>query len=386
MINNSKISGVSSKLVTQLARAKSALIAAVAATSLTAAASSFGVIQPTTITAFTATTTTGTSTTIDNVTGYGASYSPFLSTNTYTMHYLGEDEALTSVTAGSLGTYKVTGQATVTLRTVPATGGSNPADNNDSETIWYQGSGTGANHSTITLDGPYVNGVDALAEAFTGNNLLMGGDNVFSNQGNPVGDNTNVKRIDITFSSPVTASTSTAVSVFDRGPSDDHDAFAFAAITAESGGVPTAYGPLFTESDGTWGQTALVNSTQEDITRESDAVTNDTMHPSDSTSQSIGGILIPTDTMVPAGTTIYGYSLFSGNVGSMTPTPNSAQLVDYSALPAGDSTSSGGGLDPATVLGNVYTLAPVPEPTTGALLVVALGGLSARRNRRKLAE
>ncbi len=376
MFSSSKISGISSKLasVAKLARTRTVLTAAVAVTSLGLGASSFGAISN--ITGFTSTMSSGPATTVSNVSGYGAnnSYSPYKSSNTYTMHYLGNDQALTSVTAGGLGTYAVSGAGVVTTRT-----GSTGANNT---TVWYQGTGSGADHTTVTLDGPQVT---TYAQAFSSNNLLLGADNVFSNMGNAVGNNTNVDRIDILLTSGLKTSNNTAFSVLDRGLSNDHDAFGIAAITAEVGGVPTAYGPLHHFGDGTWGSTALVsNTTQEDITRKANAVNDGKgLHPSDSTAQSIGGVLIQTSSLgLPANTTIYGYSLFSGAVSQ---NDTSAELVNFAALPAADSTSTGGGLDPVGTLGNVYTLSAVPEPTTGALAALAIGGLVARRPKRKLA-
>jgi hypothetical protein len=379
MFANSKINGISSKFVTKLTRGKALVAAAVAATGLVmSAGTSFGLTND--ITALTTSLTTGSSTTVNNVTGYGASYSPFLSTNTYTMHYLGEDEAITSVTAGSLGTYSVSGLGTATVRR-----GSSGANN---DTVWYQGSGTGANHSTVTLDGPLVSGFN---QAFNSNNLLMGADNVFSNMGNAVGNNTNVDRIDLVYngsSGGLKAGAGTAFSVLDRGPSNDHDSFDIAAITGYNPvtGQPTSYGPVIKFTDGTWGETALQTTTQEDITRKNDSISGDTLHPSDSTAQAIGGVLIQTDSLVPTGTTIYGYSIFPPTL-SYTGNGSGTQLADWTNsshyIPA-DSTSTGGGLDPAATLGALYSQS-VPEPATGALAALAIGGFMIRRPNRKQA-
>jgi hypothetical protein len=290
------------------------------------------------------------------------------------MSYQGKDDAITSLTAGGK-TYQVMPSEGV----VSDDAVTNSADNN--LVIWEEGTGTGANHSTVTLQGPAVT---SFSQAFNSNNVLIGADNVFSNTGNAVGNNTDVRRIDVLFTGGLNASSSTAFSVFDRGPTNDHDSFYIAAITGESGGVPTAYGPLIPVSDGTWGTTSITppGMTSEEILRKNLNSAGNPFQPSDSTDQTIGGVLIPTDGLgVPNGTKIYGYSLFSGDIPS---TDSGSTLVNWQNLPEADSTSSGGGLDPVATLGNLYyQTSAVPEPTTGALLLMGVGGFIARRPKRK---
>jgi hypothetical protein len=374
MSANNKINGISSRIVNKLAkvaRNKALVTAAIAATGLVmSASSSFGLTND--ITSLTYKLTTGPSTTVTNVAGYGDNTTGFLTTNSYTMKYLGEDEAITSVTAGSLGKYNATGLGTATVRR-SSTGGNN-------DTIWSDGTGTGTNHSTITLDGPLVTGYN---QAFDSNNLLIGGDNVFSNMGNTIGNNTNVDRIDLVFSS-FKAGANTAFGIMERGSTNDHDAFKIAAITGynTATGQPTNYGPLISFSEGAWGSPVLATATQEDITRKNNSVTNDTLHPSDKTTQPIGGVLIQTDSLVPTGTTIYGYSLFAPTVnGSGSALANWSNSSVF--VPA-NNVASGGGLDPAATLGVLYT-SSVPEPATGALAALAIGAFMIRRPSRKLA-
>jgi hypothetical protein len=256
-------------------------------------------------------------------------------------------------------------------------------NNENNDQLWYKGTGTGVSGSTVSLYGPAVGGFN---QAFDTNNLLLGADNLFSTTGNAVGNNTNVDRLDLLFTGFQASSTS-AFGVMERGPTTDHDTFKIAAITAiDAQGNPTGYGKLITESDGTWGKTNLVAASQEIILRKNNNLTPaDTLHPSDSTAQPIGGVLIPTSDLVSAGTTIYGYSLFSADVtGSSTGSNN--QLVNYnntSFYHSADSTSTGGGLDPVAVA-VLYNTSPVPEPASASLLLIAAGGILARRpNRRK---
>lgn len=324
------------------------------------------------ITGLTSTITTAPSVTKTGLSGYGASYSIYQPAETYSLNYNGEDDAVKTVTAGSLGTYTLSSLGNVVVRR-GATGGNN-------DTVWYAGSGNGANGSTVTLDGSLVSGFN---QALSSNNLLMGADNVFSNMGNAVGNNTNVDRIDVMFTAGFVASASQAFSIMDRGPSNDHDAFKIAAITSLTNGAPSGYGPLISFSDGTWGETNLVPTQEENIVRESDSASNTTFHPSDSTAQSIGGVLVQANSLVPAGTTIYGYSIFAANV-----TGTGSELVNWTNttyFPPADSTSTGGGLDPVATLAALYTPAPVPEPASCTLIAAALGGMLGRRPKRTLA-
>ena len=197
------------------------------------------------ITSLTSVKTTGTATSVTGLSGYGASYSPFKTSNTYTLSYLNIDQSVQTLTAGSLGTFQVSNLGTAVVRRA-STGGNN-------DTVWYMGSSTGANKSTVTLDGPQVSGFN---QAFSSNNLMLGADNVFSNKGNAVGNNTNVDRIDILFTGGIQAGL-TAFSIMDRGPTSDHDSFQIAAITAMKNGLPSAYGPLIAFRDGNWGTTNL---------------------------------------------------------------------------------------------------------------------------------
>jgi hypothetical protein len=379
MFTNSKISGISSKFTStfsglaKIARSRTVLAAAVAAASLGVAGSGFGAVAD--INSITTSDTYGATSTVSNVSGYGASYSVYQPKDVYNLKYLGEDDAITSVNAGSLGVYNVSGQANTVVQR-GTTGG-------DNDMIWEVGTGNGSNHSTVTMAGPVES---SLQQALDGNNVLVGGDNVFSNMGNAVGNNTNVDRIDVLFTGGLKTSASKAFAVFDRGPTTDHDAFEIAAITSidKTTGLPASYGPLYTFADGKWGTPAIIppGMSQENILRKNDTVKNDPFHPSDVTIQDVGGVLIPSNYLDPTGSTIYGYSLFSGAVKAGT---TSAQLVDWTDLPAANSTSTGGGLDPLDTLGALYTQqVAVPEPTTAAMAALAIGGFIVRRPKRKL--
>jgi hypothetical protein len=373
--NISNISGISSKVshLAKFARTRTVLAAAVATTSLGLVSTTRAALtQPTDISSIAYSATTGGSTT--TLTGVnsvsGNSESPFYpSSNKYTLTYDNDVDALTSVVAGGTQ-YNVTGQMTATLR-VNSTFPSNMG------TVWEQGS---SSSTTVTMDGTKPTSV---GQVLSTNNILVGSDNIFSNTGDPNGDNDQVVRVDLLLSSPLTASESTAFAVYDRGLAGQHDAFEIAAITGETNGVPTSYGPLRSYSEGSWGNTNLISATQqEDIIRQN-VSSGSAFQPSTNTDQSIGGILIPTGNLVAAGTTIYGYSLFSAEANG-----TSSQLTQYtntSYFPEASYASNEGGLDPVDI-GAVYTaVSAVPEPTSAALLTVAVGGLMARRPKRTLA-
>ena len=376
MFSSKKNSVLSSKLGNLVGRSKTVVTAAVAVTTLGLAGSTFA--APTDITSLTFQTVSGQDyNTPTPVAGAGATYSGYQAPKTYNVDYAGTDDKVTSVTSGGK-TYSATGFATKAV--VERDG--NTAENND--TLWYAGTSTGTTSgSTLNLTGPNFgnSSTSPYTLAFDTNNLLVGSDNLFSNTGNAVGNNTNVARLDILFTGGIKTASSSAFAIMDRGPTTDHDSFGIAAILAVNAqGVPTAYGPLETYKDGTWGNTALnVPYSNEMILRKNDNTASNSLQPSDSTGQAVGGVLIPTTSLGEvANTTIYGYSLFSGAVPS---TDTSAQLVAYASLPTADSTSTGGGLDALATVGVLYT-SSVPEPTTVALATVATLGLLGRRPRR----
>jgi hypothetical protein len=354
--------GLFANKVSKLARGKAIMAAAVATLGLTG--TSFGAF--TDVTQITTKFTTGISTSVNNVPGYGASYSPFQPNTNWNVSYGGDTNAITSLVAGGQ-TYTTTGLATNAVRRFVGP---------DNDQLWYDGSyntSTGA----VSLQAPALNG---FKQVFDANNVLVGADNLFSTEGNGVGNDTNVDRLDILFTGGVTASAAEAFSIMERGPSNDHDSFKIAAITAlDSNGNPSNYGPLISVADGTWGKTDVVSPEQEVILREDNDVAGDTLHPSDETVQAIGGILVKTSDLVSSGTTIYGYSLFSADV-----TGSGTQLVNWtnsSYYHPADSSSTGGGLDPIAAVSNLYTLSPVPEPTSAAVLMLAGGAMLIRRRR-----
>ena len=357
----------------QFARSKMVVGAAVAAASLGMAGTTHAAIA--TITGLTTSAPVfGTTTSVSNVVGVGAAYSQFQAPNTYTVNYAGEDLAVKTVTAAGK-TYSATGLASDVVRRYVG-------PNNDQ--LWYDGTG-GSGSSVVNLEGPALTGFNQI---FDTNNLLVGADNLFSSEGNSVGNNTNVDRVDMIFNNGITASDASAFSILDRGPTDDHDAFQVAAITSiNNAGTPLTYGKLVSFERGSYGTTDLVSAQEEVILRTDNNIPSDPLHPSDSTGQVIGGVLIPTSDLVAAGTTIYGYSLFSPDVSdpSNAPATALANWTNGMYYQQADSTSTGGGIDPVAETAVLYTLNPqtsVPEPTSAVMVTLAIGSLLGRRPKR----
>jgi hypothetical protein len=341
------------------------MVAGIATATVLSAGRGYGAIS--TITSISTSMTTGSSLMVPNLPGVGASYSQFQSPNKFNVTYAGNDEKLLTVTANGV-TYSASGMANAVVER------GSSSDNTDN--LWEDGTNSG---SSIALQGPEES---SLVGAFAANNLLVGADNIFANQGNAVGNNTNIDRLDMLYTSGFKASSSQAFAIFDRGPTTDHDAFQIAAITSISNtGVPTNYGPLISLADGTWGTTDLTPTQEQVILRKNNSAGSSApFDPSDSTAQTLGGVLIPTSNLVAAGTTIYGYSLFGADV-----TGTGTELTEYTNttyFPYETATSTTGGLDPSATTSILFTTA-VPEPTTISLAMLAGAGLLGRRTRKQ---
>jgi predicted ribosomally synthesized peptide with SipW-like signal peptide len=354
--------------IQKIARSKAVVAAAVAATGLGISGSSFGAF--TDVTSVSTQFTTGTPTTVDGVSGYGPNYNAFVSGTSWNVTYDNDTDKVLSLVAGGT-TYDASSVASkVVVR---------QSVGPDNEMVWSTGS-YNAKAGTVTLQGPQTTGA---AQALDQNNLLEGADNIFNENGNLAGDNTNIDRVDMLFTNGITASSSQAFTVMERGLTDAHDGFKIAAITSlDANGNPASYGPLLSESTGAWGKTNLLSPQTEVITRKNDSIAGDALHPADvkaNPGDAVGGVLIATSDLVPSGTKIYGYSLFATSV-----TGSGSELVNWTDTnyfkPANEST---GGLDPDAVSSVLYSSVAVPEPATAGLAALAAGALMFRRPRRQ---
>jgi hypothetical protein len=307
---------------------------------------------------------------VDNVSGgatYGATTS-YRNTNTYDMHYAGDDLRVDSITADN-GVWTPVNTANAVVRRF---------DGPTTDIVWYAGEGNTSAKDQYALAGQ----VGGFEQAFSGNNLLVGTDNLFGNRADSHGNNTNVERLDMLFFGGFQAASTSAFTIFDRGFNGQHDGFKIAAITGlDSTGKPSNYGPLMSFTEGAWGNTDVVGPTDYVITRRDNTVPNDPWHPSTILTQSIGGVVIPTSDLVAAGTTIYGYSLFAADTtGSGTQLDNWTNTGFY---PTNTDSNQVGGLDAIGTAAVLYT--SVPEPSAAVFGVFALGALLVRRSKRDLA-
>jgi hypothetical protein len=344
------------------------MIAAVAAAGLGFANSAMGALAD--VTSIQTLMVGGVGSTVSNDKGGGNS-SGFTSGRSYKMVFAGDDLKITKISTASASYVPSSLATTVVDR------GSGP----NTDTIWYAGTGT-YNTSTLNLlSAP----VSSVPQAFSGNNLLVGADNIFTNTGNNQANNTNIERLDLVFAGGITASSNNVFSIFERGLTGQHDGFKIAAITAVDGnGNPSDYGPLVTVAGGTYGKTDDVSTQEFIVTRKNDSISGDLQHPSDKVFQPIGGIVIPTDNLATDGEKIFGYSLFATDV-----TGSGTELVnwkDTSFFPS-NTPETLAGLDLVGTAAVLYTNAqsPIPEPATGTLALVAATGLMARRSKRRRA-
>ncbi len=283
----------------------------------------------------------------------GANSSAFDSKKNFTLKYDGRTNEILSYTTAS-GTYRplvYPGKITTTLVRVPNPAFTGSAANANNIIYSRQISSSG---NTYNLAAPYI-GDEQLA--FSSNNLNVGADNFFGNQGNRSGNNNNIERLDVVFEDGLTASTALAFSVFERGTTTGHDPFGIAAITAvDAAGRPTAYGPLVKfgpgSSFGRYGTSNLVPSstdwvvTRNLVANQGGPATNPSAKVSN---QAVGGVTVAVAGAVAddglgiaVGTTIFGYSLFADDVTGT----GSQVLTDPATFPLNTSSNTGdGGID-----------------------------------------
>jgi hypothetical protein len=110
---------------------------------------------------------------------------------------------------------------------------------------------------------------------------------------------------------------------------------------------------------------------------------------SETNNQNIQGVIFTLASLgITSGTKVYGYSLMGGDV---TPGTNLNSLTNYSntsvyktnTADSGANSTAFNGLDPVAVNGVMFSMAPVPEPSTYAevFLVGALALYGWRRHR-----
>ncbi len=221
----------------------------------------------------------------------------------------------------------------------------------------------------------------SMTEALTGNVVSWGTDNVFDNVAS---NNNNIERIDFVYPGGIQPQNALQLavgfSVIERGGSDT---FQIAAITGVDGsGNPTSYGTL-TISALEWGPGLLATDTV--IVRGPDTSPYEFEPSGFVEGQSVAGVFFSlSDLGVGVLDTIYGYSLFGGDV-----TGSDFDLIDWDNPTFFPTATTGvdGGLD--LISGGILwtpdgldtTGLLVPEPTAAVLVCVFFLSVCSRRRR-----
>jgi hypothetical protein len=207
---------------------------------------------------------------------------------------------------------------------------------------------------TLSFKPPYVDDMEALLAAGM---LNQGTDNVFTNSSNGDGNNNNVERVDVIFSSGLnTASPAQAgFAIFDRGANYQHDPFKIVAITSlDANGDPNGFGAVKSctggngsNNNGNWGHPSTANGNKQFaayVLRKDAAEAK--LRVSSNINQEMGGVFYSfSDLGITAGQPLYGYALL-GPDGLANPT--TAQLLSLNnspVYPTATTEASGGGLD-----------------------------------------
>jgi len=225
--------------------------------------------------------------------------------------------------------------------------------------------------AVLNFKPPYLDMMDKVLNAGM---LNQGTDNIFTNAGNGDGNNNNIERIDVIFSSGLNTSSpsQTGFAIFDRGGNYQHDPFKIAAITSlDANGDPASFGTVKmctagngSNNNGSWGHPSTANGNKQFA---SYVIRKDAADPwlrvSSVINQEIGGIFYTlADLGITAGQPLYGYALLAADG---LATPSSAQLLNINdaAVYPTNTTEAQGGLDLVAV-NTVFT--------TGSYLVLPL--------------
>jgi hypothetical protein len=302
--------------------------------------------------------------------------------------------------AGNIFDYSASSTANATAsvvrrNTATSGSGSDTDANENGFSVWYA-----SGSSSTSLNGAYNTSANNV---LLGNNLYVGSDNLFvNNNGSTTPNQSNVERVDFEFgttgttdgqttSAGISASTTLALAVFDRGVVDAHDAFNIALIM----GYDANGNPIYTDS-GVSGLKALSETSTSYGTVNPVATFNYTLFRYDSgqgnnlddnwnadsetASQGAGGVVFTlsdfgiTNAEIASGLTIYGYSVMGAddtttlaNLGGT----NYQNSTDYPTTTT-DGSPDDGGVDLLAVNGNAFVLTAAPEPALYGAVFAAL--------------
>jgi hypothetical protein len=225
--------------------------------------------------------------------------------------------------------------------------------------------------AVLNFKTPYV---DVMENVLAGGILNQGTDNLFTNASNGDGNNNNIERVDVIFSSGLnTANPGKAgFTILDRGTNYNHDPFRIAAITSlDAAGNPAGFGAVKVcsggngSANGSWGHPSMANGNKQfgAYVLRKDA-SDAHLRVSSVVNQEIGGVFFSfADLGITPGQALYGYALL-GPDGIVSPTSTQLlNLTDATVYPTNTTESSGGGLDLVAV-NTVFA--------TGSFVVLAL--------------
>jgi hypothetical protein len=225
--------------------------------------------------------------------------------------------------------------------------------------------------AVLNIKTPYV---DVMENLLAAGILNQGTDNLFTNSSNGDGNNNNIERVDVIFSSGLnTASPGQAgFTILDRGNNYGHDPFRIAAITSlDAAGNPASFGAVKIcaggngSGNGSWGHPSTANGNKQFASYVLRKDASDAhLLVSSVVNQEIGGVFFSfSDLGIASGQPLYGYALL-GPDGITSPTSTQLlNLANATVYPTNTTESAGGGLDLVAV-NTVFS--------TGSLVVLAL--------------
>lgn len=308
--------------------------------------------------------------------------------------YLNEFRSVSQVSTGSLGDYQFTGPQASNVFFRRNTGVGNP----NNSTVFYEYSTTGGGTATVFGRGDTT---PTFEEVMRSGDLTQGLRNPFANTGGTTSLNSNIERIDFFFAGGYTVQAGDAVVFFDlENQGNFGDGFRIAAYTTVGtvngfANAPTTYtstglliaadsfgNPVATPSGA---NARYIRST---TTSGDNLASGQTIATVDTNAGALGasdlylvGILIPfADLGLTVGQTIFGYSLFAGDVAFTT----TAQMNNWNTAayyPTNTDSTTWGNMD---FMGfGAQVSRPVPEPSVYGAGLLGLGAaLLAWRRRR----
>lgn len=229
--------------------------------------------------------------------------------------------------------------------------------------------------NTINVAGSYD---DDMEHFFIGNQGFNSGtDNLFANQGDGNGNNNNIERVDVIYSTGLTATDNSKVgfAIFERGTTTAHDPVKVALILGvDVAGNPTAYSSILSITSATYGTTDVVPSLNYIISRRDNA-TEPNLRMSTTTNQAIGGVFFKfSDFGIANNTRVYGYSVIPNDFTGTT----SAQIINYTdsvLYPKNTSSATGaGGIDLVSFTGIAQAIPVIVSyPISGTVFSDANG-------------